>query len=654
MGRSFRVGSWQVDPDLDQLSRGTEVVKVRRQVMDLLVYLAERPGQMVGSDDLLDGLWSGKFVTSTSVYNCVGELRRALASDTQQTYIETIPKRGYRLLAPVSGISQDDAGDTAPASGFTRSPSALLATVIGIAMLVVFAYLALDRSDTPDISDQSAATANRSVQSSLVPDGRVSVAVLPFVTLSTDPEQEFLADGITEEVANSLARLPALRVTGRTSAFYFKGRNLPIPEIGETLGVQYVVEGSLRREDERLRVRYQVIRAEDGFQVWSDTLDHPTDSILAMEHDVALSIARALDIVLDAADREAMYAVGTRSADAYRHFLRGRELIYAWLADGENEQIWRANEWFDQAIRTDPQFAAAYSLRSYAYIHFLDGGLSSPVPPSRSGVPFSAERALDRLRSDVSKAIRYADDPGVRIVNQFRQVLYSDDFTALPTLAGQVDPLALANTPDVLDIDRAQAALLLLRMEDTALTVAEHRVQRNPLDAFAYNHAWGAAFVAGDIPRATEYLERGVSIVGTGSFFEHNRLMTEFAMGHMDEVVRLAEDPDWGVAEFRSSVRALVYSVVGRTDEARGIIDQLVASSRQDIFLAVALREIGEAAAAMQMLQNIDASPGGTMHFIYTFKEFGGRLPFDLAWTPIFSARLAEAGVAPETFDLPL
>jgi hypothetical protein len=120
----------------------------------------------------------------------------------------------------------------------------------------------------------------------------------------------------------------------------------------------------------------------------------------------------------------------------------------------------------------------------------------------------------------------------------------------------------------------------------------------------------------------------------------------------MDEVVRLAEDPEWGIAAFRSSVRALVYSVGGRTDEAREITDQLLASSQQDIFLAIALRESGEVDAAMQMLRTIDARPDGAMHFIYTFKEFGGRLPFDLAWTPNFSARLTEAGIAPETFDL--
>ena len=155
-----------------------------------------------------------------------------------------------------------------------------------------------------------------------------SVAVLPFVAMSSGPDDEYFAAGLTEEILNSLAGLPDLLVTARTSAFHFKGQDLPpIPEIAAILGVAHIVEGSVRRDGERLRITAQLIRATDSIHLWSETYDHDSEDTFAVQTDIAEKIATALDVVLDDEQLARMHAVGLRDPEAYVAYQKGIELF---------------------------------------------------------------------------------------------------------------------------------------------------------------------------------------------------------------------------------------------------------------------------------------------------------------------------------------
>lgn len=209
-----------------------------------------------------------------------------------------------------------------------------------------------------------------------------SVAVLPFVALSSGPDDEYFADGLTEEILNALAQLPELLVTARTSAFSFKGQNIPVQEIAAVLGVNHIVEGSVRRSGERLRVTAQLIRANDGFHLWSENYDSTSTDTIAVQENIAEQIASVLDVVLDEQKRAAMKQAGLRDVEAFTLYQKGLQLYER--AHGEMDTIEglrRANAYFDQVIERVPTFSQAYLDHSDIFIHMLtDDASDTPQP----------------------------------------------------------------------------------------------------------------------------------------------------------------------------------------------------------------------------------------------------------------------------------
>jgi len=185
-----------------------------------------------------------------------------------------------------------------------------------------------------------------------------SVAVLPFLALSSGADDEFFADGLTEEILNALAQLPELLVTARTSAFHFKGRDIPVPEIAATLGVAHVVEGSVRRSGDRIRVTAQLIRAEDGFHLWSENYDRELADTFSVQDDIARNIAEALDVVLDDDKRARMRDAGVQDVEAFVAFQKGMYLYEEAHKDlsRRNEVLELANAEFGRAIERVPGF----------------------------------------------------------------------------------------------------------------------------------------------------------------------------------------------------------------------------------------------------------------------------------------------------------
>jgi len=273
--------------------------------MQLLLFLAERVGEVVSIDDLLNHVWPGVIVTPDSVYQAVASLRRQLGDDSKQpTYIATVPRLGYRLVATVSpwvdhrpDPSTPQAGSEPPTLAMTNSPARsgrhragfILAAGAAVCFALVFAFLFRGKI----------ANNHRSAAPTFAPQLQKSIAVLPFLDLTEKMNQEPFADGMTEELIDKLSKIPGFRVPSPTSSFYFKGKQVTVAEIAKTLGVAYVLDGSVRKSGVRLRVAARLIRADNGYVVWSETYDRPLDDILMVQDDIADEVTKALQASIE-------------------------------------------------------------------------------------------------------------------------------------------------------------------------------------------------------------------------------------------------------------------------------------------------------------------------------------------------------------------
>jgi transcriptional activator of cad operon len=303
------IGAWCVNPTAGEISRDGETIRVEGRTMRLLLCLAGHAAEVVSIDDLLNQVWSDVTVSPDSVYQAVASLRRLLGDDPKKpTYIATVPRLGYRMVATVSpwesrsiedpsmaraGSSQASGSQyPAPAAthapplgprlraGFARAAGAALC----LALVVALAFLFRGRIANNNQPGSAAFAAQR----------QKSVAVLPFLDLTEGMHEEEFADGMTEELIDKLSKMPGFRVPAPTSSFYFKGKQIPIADIAKTMGVAYMLDGSVRKSGAKLRVAARLIRADSGYVVWSETYDRPMDDILMVQDDIAGEVTKAL------------------------------------------------------------------------------------------------------------------------------------------------------------------------------------------------------------------------------------------------------------------------------------------------------------------------------------------------------------------------
>jgi TolB-like protein/DNA-binding winged helix-turn-helix (wHTH) protein/Tfp pilus assembly protein PilF len=387
----FRIGAWRVDAALEQISTADKIVKLERRSMQLLLCLAEHAGQVLSVDQLLDRVWTGVVVTPDSVYHAVASLRRILGDDTKEpSYIVNIPRSGYRLVAPVSPWDELPEAEgkppptpaAAPKAKNSEAPEYSLPwrwAAIGFlaALILAVAYFVIEKRwlSTPIAALRTSAPAPAAAPAISKTFPEKSIAVIPFVDLSEKKDQDYFADGMTDEIIYRLVKVPELRVPARTSSFYFKGKPTNIADIATQLGVANVLEGTIRRSGNRVRVIAQLVRADSGYQIWSQSYDRDLHDVFAVQNEIATSVAEAMQISMSGATFTRRG--GTRNLEAYQLYLQAQSSV---TVDSSEGSIKRAQAKLKQAAQLDPQFGLAWALLASMSIALVDNSeLSSAV-----------------------------------------------------------------------------------------------------------------------------------------------------------------------------------------------------------------------------------------------------------------------------------
>src|SRR6516164_6409835 len=419
----IQIGAWRVDPALDEISRDGQTTKLEPKMMQLLLSLAAHAGEVVSVEQLLDEVWKDVVVTPDSVYHAVATLRRVLGDNSKDpAYIVNVMRRGYRLIAPVVplGLAETPppppysaAGDRVakPTAEAPLSQSILKLTghrlaiatftVLAVASAYFIARVWIEKPSAPAHSSAPPAQEVASRTSVAPPTTAVfnppphSIAVLPFVNMSGDKEEDYFSDGLSEELLNSLSCINDLQVAARTSSFYFKGEHADLPTIAHKLNVASVLEGSVRRSGQTIRITAQLNNAVTGFHLWSQTYDRDLSDVLALQTDIANEVANALRVTLLGGEAAKIEVGGTRNPAAFDTYLRASKIYSSYHSA---KDIQAAVAAYSDAIRLDPDYALAYAARSLALAKFAEWATTNA----------SVRVSLDNAQADARKAIALA------------------------------------------------------------------------------------------------------------------------------------------------------------------------------------------------------------------------------------------------------
>ena len=378
---AFLIAAWCVNPSADEISQAGKVVKLEPRLMELMLSLAARPGEVVSHQTLLDEVWPDVVVTPDSVYQAVGALRRILGDDSKDpTYIASVPRRGYRLVAPVTTLSAEAPlildrsvglpDQSTPEIAKAARPTSMRRLLVTLIAMVAAVLLAVTLRMW--VHTHAAAAGVVASPSAAAPDR--SIAVLPFLDMSETKDQEYFADGMTEAIIDLLTKIPELRVPARTSSFYFKGKAANVSDIARELKVVNILEGSVRKSGTRLRVTAQLIRADNGYHVWSETYDRSPDDIIEVQDEIAAQVAQAMQLRL--LDSTKAQPRATPNPQAYSLLLQGR-----FFGRRNNQQDReRSIDLYRRAIEIDPSYALAWAWLSTGYTVQVLSAWISPAP----------------------------------------------------------------------------------------------------------------------------------------------------------------------------------------------------------------------------------------------------------------------------------
>lgn len=345
----FFFEGFQLDLDRRELRRGTSLVRVEPRVFDLLAHLVCHRDRVVSRDDLIAAVWDGRIVSESALATCINAARAAIGDNGEdQHLIKTLPRKGVRFVGKV----REAAAAKAVAANANGLPLAL-----------------------PD---------------------RPSIAVLPFQNMSSDPEQEYFADGMVEDIIAGLARIRWLFVIARNSSFVYKGRAVDLRQVGRELGVRYVLQGGVRKAGDRVRVSTQLIDAESGTHLWVDRFDRTLEDIFALQDEVAMNVVGAIEPTLRTAEIERVRRQRPHSLDAYDLVLRAFPFAYSHIAEEASIAI----PLLQKALELEPDYGAAHA--PLALCHHARYSRAGLKPQDRAAAIHHAQAAVAGGADDAS------------------------------------------------------------------------------------------------------------------------------------------------------------------------------------------------------------------------------------------------------------
>lgn len=412
----IRFDTFEMELKSGELRRDGALIKLPPQPFRALAFLAARAGQVVTREEIQREIWGDEtFVDYEQGVNfCIKRIRAALGDDAQAPrFIETLPRRGYRFIAPVERSLARKEGDSSRENGLAVTPPGAVISTTETApyppavpaprtRTVAFLIVALVAAVT---LAAGYVIWQKRREKSIPPAGKIILAVLPFENLSGDPGQDYFSDGLTEEMITRLGRLQPQRlgVIARASAMTFKKSNKDIARIGGALGANYILEGGVRREADRLRITAKLIQVSDQTHLWADAYDRQIHDALAVQTEVADRIAQSLAVKLLPGPASAQTYIP--SPDSYDAYLRGRYLRNKWTREDLEKGVSR----FEQAVEKDPGFALAYAslAESWRYLQFLGGARPQDARAKTKNAALKAV-ALDNTLAEAHAALASA------------------------------------------------------------------------------------------------------------------------------------------------------------------------------------------------------------------------------------------------------
>ena len=482
----YQFEDFVLDADRRELARGAEAIALGPQVFDLLLHLVQNREHVVTKDNLIDVVWDGRIVSESTLTSHINAVRKAIGDTGEdQRLIRTISRKGYRFVGAVREAATSE-------RAVPSKPTELLAPALTL----------------PE---------------------RPSIAVLPFLNLSGDPAHDYFVDGVVDDIISALSRMRWLFVIARNSSFTYKGRAVDLKQVGRDLGVRYVLEGSVRKAANRLRITGQLVDATTGATLWSERFESTLDDVFELQDQMATSIVGALAPHLESAEMERARHKPTESLDAYDYYLRGM-----WkFRQVSRSAIDEALPLFYEAIQRDPEYASAYAMAAWCH----------------------SWRKLSRWVTDPKREIA----EGTRLARRAVE-LGQDDAVALAASAH-----ALAHL--VHDFDRS------IELLDRALILDPNLAAGWYLGGFM--RIW-----RGEPDDAIERIAHGMRLSPLGP--DVQRMEVGIAMAHL-LAGRTQDALSWAekAARHRSdqalpiTIFAAIYGRAGRTDDARLAMEQL-------------------------------------------------------------------------------
>ena len=400
--RFYEFGQFRLDPDERQLSRAGRIVSLAPKIIDTLIALVEQSGRIVSKDTLMQKVWQASFVEEGNLAVNISHLRKTLGQgEDGKAYIETIPKRGYRFSAQVRDVwadpsylvveeytrssiiiheieSEQDGGDDEALEGPPSRTSAGAS------------QLSLSKDAPGGIASSGEYITGRIGRHQRVAAETVgSIAVLPLVNVSADPDTEYLSDGIAESIINSLSQIPNLRVMSRNSVFRYKGREADAQAVGIELGVRSVLSGRVVQRDDDLLINVELVDARDSRQLWGQQYNRKLADIFAVQEEIAKQISEALRLKLTGAERRQLAKRPTDNLRAFQYYMQGR----SYAQRRTREDLLTAIRYCEKAIEEDRNYALAYAGLADAYANLGVRAYIAPIEGRRKAEE-AARKAL--------------------------------------------------------------------------------------------------------------------------------------------------------------------------------------------------------------------------------------------------------------------